>query len=305
MEIYTISPNHKLIDPQPPIPGYDRFLSTHLFCGEKKAIIDVGPRAAVPDLLSALAKLGISAQQIDYIVFTHIHIDHAGGAGTAMKEMSNAKVIAHPRARAHLIDPTVLWKASLETLGELAVQYGNIEPMPEDRIVVAADQTKLDLGKGLVLEIYFTPGHAPHHLSLFDRTNGVLIAGEAAGACINGTIRPSTPPPFKLGESISSIDRLIELEPQKLCYAHFGCYDNAVERLKLIKQKLLDWYEMVESAAKTGKNLEGILEVLLEKDASLYDYLKPLDKDEYSREYALLLNSVKGLYESSLPKLNK
>jgi len=159
-------------------------MGAYLFTCEKNAIIDTGPTAAIPDLLSALAGLGMSPEEIDYIVLTHIHIDHAGGAGTAIKEMSNAKVLAHSHARSHLIEPTMLWGASLKNLGNLALKYGAIEPIPEDRIVVATDQMKLNLGPGLALEIYLTPGHAAHHLSVFDRANGVLVAGEAAGVCI-------------------------------------------------------------------------------------------------------------------------
>jgi glyoxylase-like metal-dependent hydrolase (beta-lactamase superfamily II) len=296
METYDITPNHKLINLQPPIPGYERFLGAHLLYGERMALVDVGPRIAIPNLLYSLHEQGISPQQIDYIILTHIHIDHAGGIGTAIRDMGKAKVMAHKRAIAHLIDPTVLWKASLETLGDLAIKYGSIEPVPEDRIVVATDQTKLDLGHGLVLEIYLTPGHAPHHLSIYDRKNGVLIAGEAAGVCVNGRIRPATPPPFKLEEYLSSIDRLIELEPRKLCYGHFGCYDNAVEKLRLIRQKLLTWYQIVNSAAKAGKNPEDILALLRERDVDL-DYLNTLSNDEYNREYVLLINSIRGLHE--------
>ncbi len=251
----------------------------------------------MPNLLSALAELHISPENIDYVILTHIHIDHAGGTGTAIGKMRHAKVIAHNRARSHLIDPTRLWKASLETLGDLAFKYGSIEPVPEDRVVVATDLMKVDLGRGLMLETYLTPGHAPHHLSLFDRANRVLIAGEAAGVCINGIIRLATPPPFKLEETLSSIDRLIALEPRTLCYGHFGCYDNAPERLRLIRQKLLAWYEIVNSAAKLGKSSADILSDIREKDRSL-DYLDGLSRDEYSREHLLLINSINGLYES-------
>jgi len=299
MEIYGITQNHKLFNLQPPIPGYEKFIGAHLLYGERMALIDVGPRASVPNLLLALDTLSISPKRIEYIVLTHIHIDHAGGAGTTARDMSNAKVLAHSRARTHLIDPTALWKASLETLGDLAVQYGSIEPVPEDRIVTASDGMKLDLGKGLVLEIYLTPGHAPHHLSIYDRKNGMLIAGEAAGVCINGKTRPATPPPFKLEETLFSIDRLIALEPQKLCYGHFGCYDDAVERLKSIRQQILTWYQIVNEAVVSGKNPERILELLKGKDESL-SYLKTLNKDEYKREHVLLLNSIKGMCKPPL-----
>lgn len=296
MEIHSITPILSLLSLQPPIPGYKRFIGAYLFSGEKNAIIDVGPTAAIPNLLSALTEAGISPKEIDYIVLTHIHIDHAGGVGTAIKELSNAKVLAHSRARSHLLDPTMLWKGSLKTLGDLALKYGPIEAVPEDRIVVATDQMKLDLGHGLALEIHLTPGHAAHHLSIFDRASGVLIAGEAAGVCIDGMVRLATPPPFRLQETLSSIDKLIALEPQRLCYGHFGCYDNGLERLKLYREKLLAWYETVNSAAKAGKNPEDILLLLREEDESL-SYLDGLDRDEYNREFALLINTIKGLAE--------
>ncbi len=297
IESYSITPTLKFINLRPPIPGYEKFIGAYLFRGERTAIVDVGPKAAIPNLLLALAELNINFEEIDYVILTHIHIDHAGGVGTTIKALSRAKVVAHGRARSHLIDPTLLWKASLETLGELALKYGNIEPVPKDRIIVATDLMKLDLGRGLVLEIYLTPGHAPHHLSLFDRANSVLIAGEAAGVCIDGTIRLATPPPFKLEETLSSVDRLIALEPGKLCYGHFGCYDNALERLKSIRQKLLAWYEIVNLAAKLGKSPEEILLILREKDKSL-DYLNGLSREQYSREHLLIVNSIKGLSES-------
>ena len=296
MEIHAITPTLRLLNLQPPIPGYKRFIGAYLFSGEKNAIIDVGPTAAIPNLLSALTEAGISPKEIDYIVLTHIHIDHAGGVGTAIKELSNAKVLAHSRARSHLINPRMLWKGSLKTLGDLALKYGPIEAVPEDRIVLATDQMKLDLGHGLALEIHLTPGHAAHHLSIFDRASGVLIAGEAAGVCIDGMVRLATPPPFKLKETLSSIDKLIALEPQRLCYGHFGCYDNALERLKLYREKLLAWYETVNSAARAGKNPEDILQLLREKDKSLA-YLDGLDRDEYNREFVLLVNTINGLTE--------
>jgi len=294
MEIYTITPHLKLLNLQPPISGYGKFIGAYLFKGEKNAIVDVGPKAAIPNLFHALAELNLSPSDIDYIILTHIHVDHAGGTGTAIKEMNKARILAHSRAVPHLVDPTVLWQASLKTLGETAIEYGEIEPVPEHRIIVATDQMKLDLGRALTLEIYLTPGHAPHHLSIFDRANGVLIAGEAAGVCIEGTVRPTTPPPFKLEETLSSIDRLVALEPQKLCYGHFGCYDSGGERLRAHRQKILDWHKIVGAATKAGKSPEDILTLLKKKDKSL-SYLDHVDRDEYAREFTLLINSINGL----------
>ncbi len=248
----------------------------------------------IPYLLSALRGLDISPGKIDYIVLTHIHMDHAGGIGTAIREMGNARVLAHHRARPHLIDPTALWEASLKTLGDIPLRYGKVEPVPEDRILDAADRMKLELGGGLTLEVYLTPGHASHHLSLFDSANGVLIAGEAAGVGTDGAVRPNTPPPFKLEDALSSLDRLITLEPQKLCYAHSGCYDNGLERLKLHREQLLAWCNIISSATEAGKDAAEILLLLREKDRSL-NYLNSLDGEENAGEVAQLINTIHGL----------
>jgi len=286
------------VDLQPPIPGYEKFIGACLFVGEKKAVVDPGPKSAIPNLLSALVQLNITPEEIDYVILTHIHIDHAGGAGTALRDMPKAKVLAHSLALRHLVDPAKLWEASLKTLGDLALQYGRVEPVPEDRTAAATDLMNIDLGHGLVLEVHLTPGHAAHHLSLFDRKNGVLIAGEAAGVCVNGAVRMATPPPFRLDETLSSIDRLISLEPKTLCYGHFGCYGNAVDRLWLARSKLLAWYEIAISAAREGKTPEETLGLLRGKDRDL-DYLDSLSKDAYRREHDLLINTINGLGQSA------
>jgi glyoxylase-like metal-dependent hydrolase (beta-lactamase superfamily II) len=293
-EISTITANIRLLHLLPPIPGYSRFIGPYLLSGEKNAVVDIGPTTALPALFSALEKVEIKAEDISYILFTHIHIDHAGGAGGAAKAMPNAKVLAHSRARAHLINPATLWESSLKVLGDYAVKSGPLEPVPESKLIDASDGMKLDLGRGLILEVYVTPGHAVHHLSFFEPSNSVLLAGEAAGVCINGRLRVATPPPFKLEVTLSSIDKLIELRPQKICYSHFGCYDDGVGQLKLYRKKLLEWHELIGFEARMGKNPEEILMSLRKKDMDL-DYLDELEADVYSREISLIYNSIRGI----------
>ena len=290
----VVAPGLRLLPLCPDIPGYERFFGSYLFSGEKKALVDVGPSAAAPSLLSALADVGVNSSEIDYIVLTHIHMDHSGGVGTVVRHLSEARVVAHSRAVPHLADPSRLWQASRKTLGELADQYGRIEPVPEDRVVAATDSMKLDLGGGLELEVHLTPGHAPHHLSLFDRGSGVLLVGEAAGVCVDGALRPSTPPPFRLDETLSSIDRLIALRPEKVCYAHLGCYDNGLELLEQAKRQLVSWHGVVTSDSRAGRSPEEILERMRREDRSL-DYMAGLSAAEYEREWKMLVNSVIGL----------
>jgi glyoxylase-like metal-dependent hydrolase (beta-lactamase superfamily II) len=293
-EILNVTPNIRLLHLQPPIPGYSQFIGPYLLSTDKNALVDTGPSTAIPSLLEVLSKSDVKPKNVDYIVFTHIHVDHAGGAGGVARAMPNAMIVAHPRAHEHLVNPAALWEASLKVLGDYAVKSGPIEPVPDNRIMDAIDGMKLNLGNNLVPEIYLTPGHSVHHLSLFDRSNGVLFAGEAAGVCINGAVRLATPPPFKLEVTLSSIDKLIKLRPSKLCYSHFGCYDNGLERLELYRKKLLAWHEIINQVARVEKEPEQILKVLREKDKEL-DYLDNLDGDVYSRELSLLINSIRGI----------
>ncbi|MCX6003812.1 MAG: MBL fold metallo-hydrolase [Chloroflexi bacterium] len=293
-KVYEISPTLKFLSSCLPIPGYEDFIGTYLFCGEKKALVDVGPKAAIPGLLLALSQVGVSPDEIDYIILSHIHIDHAGGVGTAVREMNNARVLVHSRGRAHLIDPTALWKSSQETLGKAALKYGSYDPVPGDRIILAEEGMKLDLGQGLILEIYLTPGHAAHHLIVFNRASGILLAGDSAGVYTNGFLRLTTPPQFRLDDYMASLDKMIALRPVKLGYAHFGCYDNAIERLHAIREKVFLWHKIAQSAVREGKTAEEIIQLIRAKDKTL-DRLDTLDKDTYGREYLLLLNSVQGL----------
>ncbi len=292
--IQRLSQKLALIDVNPPIPGFDKFIASYLLSGDKIALVDVGPTVGIPNLLSALLEVPLNLEDIDYVVVSHIHLDHAGGIGTALKAMPNAKLIVHPRGRSHLIDPSRLWQGSLETLGELAVKYGSIEPVPAERIISATDGMVLDLGEGNRWEIYLTPGHASHHISLFNAAEKLLIAGEAGGICANDIFRVTTPPPFKLDITLASIDKLISLHPEKICYAHFGCYANAMERLQRIREKTLQWYKIVGDAVGEGRKDEEILDILKKKDGDLV-YLNTLGRDYYNREYDLLFNCVRGM----------
>ena len=296
--IIAINPNLKLIELRPPMPGFDSFLGTYILQGKANAIIDPGPRISIANLIEALSQIKLSPDDIDYIIATHIHIDHSGGAGTALKYMSKAKVIVHPRARNHVIDPSRLWQASLAVLGDIARAYGEIEAVPEDRVIPASDGMKFELGDGFSPVIYFTPGHAPHHLSLFDSLHRTLLAGDAAGVCTDNVVRLSSPPPFRLQETLDTLDKLIALQPENLCYSHIGCYGNAVERLRYVRAKTLEWHKLVVPAVEKGMSVEETIAMLREKDRSM-DYMNKLSKADYDRDYALLVNTVQGFMESA------
>lgn len=297
--IQDITPSVKLLNSQLEIPGYRDYISTYLILGEKRALVDVGPRAGVKGILLALDEMGIGPREIDYIILTHIHIDHASGVGTIMKSLKNAHVLVHPRGRKHLIDPSVLWNASLENSRELALNYGQYEPVPEDRVMTVEDGMKIDFGKGMTLQFYMTPGHASHHMSIFELSSGIIFAGDSAGLYTGGVLRSTSPPPFYLSDYLASIDRMIAIHPKLIAYGHFGCFPDAVARLLQIKEKVSLWYQVAQTGVKTGKTPEQVAQDIIEKDRELA-YFTTLDDDEYNRDNYQFILTVNGLMTARL-----
>lgn len=293
-DFQDITQNIKKVTINLPFPGYDNFICSYIIVGKKNALIDVGPSVGIASLTSTLAKLRIPLDTIDYIILTHIHMDHAGGIGTALKIMPNAKIVAHAFARPHLIDPSKLWKASLKVEGDLPLKYGMIESVPEDHIISATEGMMINLGDDNLWETYLTPGHAPHHICIFNRTSGMLMAGDAAGMFSHKSRRIVMPPTATFRELISSIDKLIALKPKIICFSHVGCYDNAIEHLERIKHKTIDWYETVNSAVHENKIFTDILTILRQKDRDL-DFLNNLDKDSYKRELDMFKMTVRTM----------
>lgn len=292
MKTYTLAHNLKLIDVAPPIPGFKKFISVYVLKARKVALIDVGPSVSVENLLSGLAELNINPTDISYIFATHIHIDHAGGIGKAIKQMPNAIVIVHERGGQHLIDPARLWEDSQRALGKLALKYGTIEPVPQDRLLVAKDGMLLDLGE-MEIEILDTPGHASHHLCFVDRKEGRLFLGDAAGVYVRGLIIPDTPLPFNLEQTLTSLDRLIRLGATTLYYAHFGYATHARDKLRYYKQQLISWGNIIADCLEKKADWQEIYNEIREKDDTLVR-IDSLPLNEHRRELNFVKYSIMG-----------
>lgn len=195
------------------------------------ALIEAGTAHGVPALLALLDARGVAREAVRYVIPTHVHLDHAGGAGVLMRALPQAKLVAHPRGARHLIDPSKLIAGASAVYGADAVarMYGEIAPVPEARVIVADDGFRLPLGKDELLFID-SPGHARHHFCIWDARSGGLFTGDTFGlsyrelASERGAfvMATTTPVQFEPDAWRTTIDRLLSFAPQQIFFTHYG-----------------------------------------------------------------------------------
>jgi len=275
-----------LIDLKP--EGLENFSASYVVKGKRAAIVETGPRLTVENLLAGLKEIGMEREEIDYVAVSHIHIDHAGGAGTLLPHLPNAQLLVHERGVRHLVNPEELWTSSLQTLGSIAEMYGKFQPVPEERVLIAKEGMILDLGKGVDLKVLEMPGHASHELSFYEKNSNGIFPGDAAGIYLNkfDVIIPTTPPPFHLELALSSLRRLIQMKPKWLYYSHFGPASDAVRKLKTYAARLSLWGKIILEGMKSGEDFEVIYKRILDKDP-----LKP-EVDDFIKNHLILSRGI-------------
>src|SRR6516225_456912 len=217
------------IDTEYLYPGH---AAAHLIVDEgRAAFVDVGTNSSVPHLLAALDELGIARTAVDYLLLTHVHLDHAGGAGALLQALPNARAVLHPRGAPHMIDPGKLIAGSQAVYGEARFRrlYGELLPIPAARVRVVADGERVALGARM-LELIHTPGHAQHHYAVVDAAHASIFSGDTFGISyraldtVQGAfITPSTvPAQFDPQQHIASIDRMLRLRPESIYLMHFS-----------------------------------------------------------------------------------
>jgi glyoxylase-like metal-dependent hydrolase (beta-lactamase superfamily II) len=286
------------------ILGLSNWLSTHLVIGDKGALlIDPGPVINVNELVNLLST-EFSDVRIRYIALTHIHLDHSGGLGKLVKLLDNVKVYVHPRGVKHLIDPSRLWEASKEVLGDLAYVFGPLEPIEPNNLAGLEDNSIIDLG-GVTVRAIHTPGHASHHISYIIEPYNILVSGDALGNFFNGRIYPISVPPFNLVEYMKSIDKLLRSTYNYITVAHFGYVsDNTDIFIQRAKDKALAWALLIANMISSGVRDPGeVYKELVRRDLEL-NYMVT-----YRERHKLLEGScyraVLGMYQSVNELLSK
>ena len=219
------------------------------------AIIDPGPTTCLGTLEQGLQAHGIRWEDVRHLMLTHIHLDHAGAAGTIVREHPHITVLVHERGAKHLIDPSRLLDSATRVYGnDMDRLWGEFASVPQTKIVSLSGGEKVDAG-GRTFDVAYTPGHASHHVSYFDASSGVAFVGDVAGVCVSGGyVLPPTPPPdIDLELWRTSADRILEWSPSTLFLSHFG----PVTRVRPHLAELLDNLAMTAAAVRESLNGQG------------------------------------------------
>ncbi len=223
-------------------------LACYLFDGPQRVLIECGPSVTLHHLVDALDQLGID--DLAAIVVTHIHLDHAGGAGHLARRYPKAKIGVHAAGASHLADPKRLITSATRIYGERGMEmlWGPMEPIATDRLLVLEEGDRIPLGGGRSIRVLYTPGHAKHHVVYFEEETGGCFVGDAVGIAFphGHIVQPVTPPPDLDPDLVTTqMKRMAGLEPGFLGLAHFGPRDPQ-RTLAEAEDRLWRWVEFVE-----------------------------------------------------------
>jgi glyoxylase-like metal-dependent hydrolase (beta-lactamase superfamily II) len=233
----------------------------YLVVGEQAALIETGSTSQVDEILKGMDKLGYGPHSLSYIIPTHIHVDHGGGAGYLAAKASRAKVVAHPKGAPHLIDPSKLMAGSGRVFGsDFEVYFGSIQPVAEAQALVVEDGETLSLG-GRDLRILYTPGHCADHLSIYDSRSKGLFCGEALGGYMpqqEDVVLAVSPPVFMLDAALASVEKIRKLDLSHLFYSQWGQSDAPEMLLDRIEEKMKLCAKTVMEGLGAGESDEAI-----------------------------------------------
>jgi glyoxylase-like metal-dependent hydrolase (beta-lactamase superfamily II) len=271
--------------------GYDGITAGYLIRGSRPCLVETGTAPSAPVVRAALNALGVGPADLATIVVTHIHLDHAGGAGDMAGLYPGAQIVVHERGARHLADPSRLMASARLVYGDaLDRLFGTLAPTPAGRIRAVEETGSIDLGDGRRLDSHYAPGHAKHHLGLLDSASGDLYVGDAAGVYIpeTGDLRAATPPPdFDLGQALDSLRMFSALGPQRLLFSHYGPAGAVEETLGRSADEIRVWVEETRRARGSGQDLDHAAAMVAERTrhryAALRDDADPAEAERLDR----------------------
>src|SRR6516165_8582681 len=288
--------------------GYDGITAGYLIRSDRPCLVETGTAPSAPVVRDALARLGIGAGDLATVVVTHIHLDHAGGAGDIAGMFPPVRVVVHQRGARHLADPSRLVAGARQVYGDaLDRLFGALAPVPADRIVALDDVGTVDLGGGRRLDSHYSPGHAKHHVGLVDSDTGDLYVGDAAGVYLpdTGDVRPATPPPdFDMETALASVRKFAALRPSRLMFSHYGPVAEVNETLDRSAEEITVWVEETRQARTAGLDLDHAVAMVRDRTRDRYAAARP-DADPALADRFERVSSARGNVEGIMHWLDK
>ena len=279
------------------LAGQCELNAVYLIPGGEPTLVEAGPAADAHAIAAALERRGIGPADLAHIVVTHIHLDHAGGAGVLARRFTAADIRVHEAGAAHLVDPTRLVASTARTYGEERMRafFGTTVPVDPGRIRVVEDGGTIALGDRS-LDVLHTPGHASHHVALVDGPSGAVFTGEALGSHLPwvDVYRPALPPPeVDVEAALGSVER-IRARAGSVLTSHFGPIASAGEACDRAAERIRAWSETVRGLSRATGDVDRIADVLRDQAAAehLRDAGTPIDLARYDALGSIRMNAA-------------
>src|ERR1043166_8183714 len=229
----------------------------------KSALVDPGPQSTLETLRAEILKRGQNFQTLDALLLTHIHLDHAGATGSIIRENPNLKVYVHEVGAPHMVDPSRL----LASAGRL---YGETLPVPKENLKSLRGGERIQVGESQ-LDAFYTPGHASHHLTYWDRDSRTAFVGDTAGIRVQNEafLLPATPPPdIDVDIWNQSLDTINSWKPERLFLTHFGFIEDPAHHIRRYKERLREWTLLTRKLLESGMETMEAEEAFVDEIAS-------------------------------------
>ena len=250
----------------------------------KTALVDPGPESTLETLRKGLEARGHRVSSLDSLLLTHIHLDHAGATGALLRENPNLKVYVHRLGAPHMIDPSrLLASAGRLYGGDLKSLYGEFTPVPQESLLPLDGGERVRIGE-VELAVFYTPGHASHHVTYWDSESRTALVGDTAGIRVEGDafLLPATPPPdIDVEIWNQSLDTISSWNPERLFLTHFGFIEHPSEHIRLYKERLAEWSALARELMEGGMETTEAEKAFVDSIASEIKSTLPADAADH------------------------